>query len=362
MGWIAPGPRRGQGRRIRMISRLSWALVGIVLLAALSGGHWLYREYQREMLTATTSSSTHDYIDYIVEPGSSLNRVAHDLNALGLVRTPFFFILAAWKNGWQDSIQAGEYRFLPGVSPLRILEQMAKGKVLLHKLTIQEGWNFRQLMYAVYGHPMLMPTLAGLPGADIMQALGAEGAHPEGQFYPDTYLFPRGTHDVTVLRLAYREMQEILAAEWQERRPGLPLENPYEALILASIVETEALLAVEQPRIAGVFIRRLHKGMRLQADPTVIYAMGEGFNRRLRRRHMDVESPYNTYRNADLPPTPIALPSRSALRAVLHPEDGTALYFLARGDGGHYFSDTLEEHNRYRAELKWRRQKERDRP
>lgn len=339
-----------------MISRLFLSLVGIVLLGALISGHWLYREYQQEMLAATTFSSSHNYIDYIVEPGSSLTRVAHDLNTLGLVRTPFFFIFAAWKNGWHNSIQAGEYRFLPGVSPLRMLEQMAKGKVLLHKLTIQEGWNFHQLMYAVNGHPTLVPTLAGLSDADIMQALGVVGMHPEGRFYPDTYLFPRGTHDVTILRLAYQEMQKILIEEWQERMPNLPLENPDEALILASIVETEALLDTEQPRIAGVFIRRLQKGMRLQADPTVIYALGEGFNRRLRRRHLDVESPYNTYRNAGLPPTPIAMPSRGALHAALHPEDGTALYFLASGDGSHYFSDTLEEHNRYRSALKLRKQ------
>ena len=340
-----------------MRAPLLWVLAGILLLSALVCGSWLYREYRGEMLTPVASGRA---FDYIVEPGNSLVHVAHDLNALGLIRTPAFFIAAAWSNNWQYSIQAGEYRFLPGATPLVMLEQMVRGKVVLHKLTIQEGWDFRRMMHAVYAHPMLVPTLAGLPDTSVMQALGAGGIHPEGRFYPDTYLFPRGTYDVTILKLAYQAMQEVLAEEWQARASGLPLATPDEALVLASIVEAEALLARERKRIAGVFIRRLRKGMRLQADPTVIYAMGEGFDRRLRRRHLSVESPYNTYRNAGLPPTPIAMPSRGALHATLHPEDGTALYFVASGDGSHYFSDTLKEHNRHRAELKLQEQRRRE--
>ena len=327
-------------------------LLLLIVLGAGGAGGWLYHEYQQDIHTPISQTRT---LHYTVTPGTRLREIAYEMHAMGLLRTPAFFLAAAWVHDWQASVQAGEYRFLPGTSPLGMLEQMVQGEVLLHRVILQESWTFRQVIQALYVHPMLVPGLVGFTDAQIMQALGEEELHPEGQFYPDTYLFPRGSQDLAILRLAYQAMQEVLAAEWAARDPEVQLSTPVEALIMASIIEMEAQRPEERAIISGVFNRRLLKGMRLQADPTVIYAMGEGFNRRLRRSHLRVDSPYNTYLHEGLPPTPIALPSRAALHAALHPQSGTALYFVARGDGSHYFSATLDEHNRYRAELKWQR-------
>jgi UPF0755 protein len=202
------------------------------------------------------------------------------------------------------------------------------------------------MMAAVTRHQALRNTLAGQSAEQVMTQLGHPGQHPEGRFYPDTYHFPRGEKDVDFLKRAYRRMERFLAREWEQRADNLPLDSPYEALILASIVERETALPEERPKIAGVFIRRLQKNMLLQTDPTVIYGMGEHYDGNIRRRDLEADTPYNTYLHPGLTPTPIAMPSGAAIRAVLHPEDGRELYFVATGDGGHHFSATLKEHNR----------------
>jgi UPF0755 protein len=218
--------------------------------------------------------------------------------------------------------------------------------VIQYALTVIEGWTFRQMLEAVRAHEAIRRTLDGLDDAGIMARLGRPGEHPEGRFYPDTYHFPRGTTDAEFLTRAHRKMQAAVEEAWGRRAAGLPYASPYEALVLASIVEKESGVAAERDQIAGVFVRRLRKGMKLQADPTVIYGLGTEFDGNLRRRDLEADNPYNTYTRTGLPPTPISLPGGGALRAAVAPAEGTALYFVAKGDGTHHFSATLDEHQR----------------
>ena len=219
------------------------------------------------------------------------------------------------------------------------------GKSISHSLTLLEGWNIRQVRAAVAGHDALVHTLSDVDDAELMRRLDRADAHPEGRFFPDTYQFPRGMTDLEFLRRALQKMDEELAAAWAGRADDIPLKNAYEALILASIVEKETGQADERPAIAGVFSRRLTKGMKLQTDPTVIYGMGERFDGNIRKKDLREDTPYNTYVHHGLPPTPICMPGREALRAAVNPAPGRALYFVARGDGSHAFSATLKEHN-----------------
>jgi UPF0755 protein len=220
-----------------------------------------------------------------------------------------------------------------------------EGKVIQYSITLVDGWTFAQALEVVQSNPYLVHRLEGLDADTIMARLGYAGQHPEGRFMPDTYFFPRGLTDIAFLQRAYQAMQSYLDTAWRSRDVGIPVHTPYEALILASIVEKETGLASERRAIAGVFSRRLIKHMRLQSDPTVIYGMGDSYKGNIRRRDLHSDNAYNTYQHAGLPPTPIALPSRDAIDAVLHPEEGDALYFVSRGDGSHKFSATLEEHN-----------------
>ncbi len=287
-------------------------------------------------------------LDFEVERGTSLQKLADDLDALGLLdRPPVYFSALARMEGVAARIQAGEYRIAPGSTPWGLLELLASGRVIQHSLTVIEGWTVGELLDAVRAHPKLQITIAeNLPFDDLMVKLGAPGVHPEGQFLPDTYHFPKGTTDVDFLRRARNALQTVLANEWRERDEGLPLESPTEALILASIIEKETGVASERSEIAGVFVRRLRRGMLLQTDPTVIYGLGPSFDGNIRRADLSRDTPYNTYKRKGLPPTPIALPGRDAIHAALHPADGNTLYFVAKGDGSHHFSATLEEHNR----------------
>jgi UPF0755 protein len=243
-------------------------------------------------------------------------------------------------------LQAGQYRLDPGMTPQALLETLARGAVVQRTLTLVEGQTFRELLTLVHASDKLRHTLQDLDTDELMAALGHADEHPEGRFLPDTYHFPIGTTDRDFLQRAYRAMAELLAKEWVDREADLPLKSAYEALILASIVEKETGLAAERPLIAGVFISRLEQGMRLQTDPTVIYGMGEDFDGNIRSKDLRADTPYNTYTRYGLPPTPIAMPGADAIRAVLHPEKKGYLYFVARGNGAHYFSRTLEEHNR----------------
>jgi UPF0755 protein len=232
------------------------------------------------------------------------------------------------------------------MTPLTLLDKLVAGEVVLHQLTIVEGSRFADMLAALRAHPAIVAS--ALDGDAIMAALGAPGVHPEGQFFPDTYRFARGTAELEVLRRAHEALVARLAAAWGNRDPAITLRSEYDALVLASIIEKETALAAERPLIAGVFHRRLERNMRLQTDPTVIYGLGTAFDGNLRRRDLETDGPYNTYTRAGLPPTPIALPGQGSLEAAVSPDSGDAIYFVATGrdDRSHYFSATLEEHER----------------
>lgn len=296
--------------------------------------------------TTTPLRFENNLLHYEVKPGMSLREVAQDLAQRGVIKHWIYLVgLAQWQ-GRAHQIKAGEYAFASGITPLQLLDQMVAGQVLEHTLTVIEGWTFRQLMDLIQGAKTLDHTLTGLTDEQIMARLGYPDQHPEGRFLPDTYRFPKNMTDLAFLQRAYQAMTNVLEKEWQTRSPGLPLNTPYEALILASIIEKETAVPSERGIIAGVFIRRLQKGMRLQTDPTVIYGMGNAYNGDIKRRDLVADTPYNTYLRTGLPPTPIALPGADAIHAALHPEPGTSLFFVARGDGSHEFSDTIEAHNK----------------
>jgi UPF0755 protein len=279
-----------------------------------------------------------------VEGGASLRRVATQLGERGVLRHPW--LLTAYARGTRvaTKVRAGEYQIPAGTTPISLLSKLIAGQVFLHQLTIVEGWRFIDLLQALRADPAIVGS--SLDGAHIMEALGAPGVHPEGQFFPDTYSFPKGTPEMDVLRQAHQALVTHLEAAWQSRSPDTALKSPYEALVLASIVEKETALSNERRLIAGVFTQRLRRNMRLQTDPTVIYGIGDTFDGNLRRSDLERDTPYNTYTRGGLPPTPIALPGAAALEAAVKPEIGEAIYFVAtgRGDGSHHFSATLEEH------------------
>jgi UPF0755 protein len=275
-------------------------------------------------------------------PGGVLNRLQAD----GLIDNAFW-IRQYWRlNLHSQPLHSGEYLLRPGQSVSDMLAMWRRGEVLQYNLTLVEGWNFRQVRAALARESRLGQTLAGVTDAELMSKIGLPGQHPEGRFFPDTYSFVRGTTDLDLLKQANNRLEKVLAEEWQKRSPDLPYKEPYDALIMASMIERETGVAHERGEIAGVFVRRLRIGMRLQTDPTVIYGMGERYNGRITRADLREPTPYNTYTIDGMPPTPIALAGREAINAALNPVAGKSLYFVARGDGSHVFSNTLEQHNR----------------
>ena len=289
-----------------------------------------------------------------VKPGMGIGAIARELRRQpGLVRSTAYLEAYARFSGLAPRLKAGEYALVPGTTPRSLLDQIVAGRVNQHPLTVVEGWTFRQLRQALVAHPKLAHTLQDLDDAAIMTRLGRPGVHPEGRFLPDTYHFPAGASDVAFLQRALTAMDQRLAAIWAQRSAGLPLRDPDQALILASIIEKETGQAAERAQIAGVFIRRLQRDMPLQTDPTVIYGLGAAFDGDLRRQDLVTDTPYNTYTRKGLPPTPIALPGPESLTAAVQPAPGDALYFVANGAGGHVFSATLEEHNRAVKHHQW---------
>ena len=278
--------------------------------------------------------------------GQPLIATARDLAGRGVLEHPRWLLLYARATGADARIKAGEYEVPAGTTPRSLLALLESGKVVQHAVTVVEGWTFRDLRRALEAEPLLDNTLAGRSDAEVMAALGEPDVAPEGLFFPDTYLFGKGATDLGILRQARERMRRELDAAWAGRAEDLPFGTPYEALILASIVEKETALAPERPRIAGVFVERLRIGMRLQTDPTVIYGLGAGYDGNLRRADLERDGPYNTYTRAGLPPTPIALPGADALRAAVRPDERGELYFVATGlpDGSHEFSRTLAQH------------------
>lgn len=319
--------------------------LGVAIIAASFGLGWLLMDFQHFLQTPLRQLDEPE--GYVVAPGSGLIAVSRDLQARGHLEHPLYLVWYARWRGDADSIVAGEYLLQPGMRPGELLDQLTRGDVMRYTLTVPEGWTFRQLLSAVHRHEKIVNTLSpDLDEEGIMAALGHPGVHPEGRFFPDTYQFIAGTTDVVLLRRAYEAMETLLQRVWAERAPDLPLATPDEALILASIIEKETGAAEERGRIAGVFIRRLRLNMRLQTDPTVIYGLGEEYGGRLRIRDLRRDTPYNTYTRRGLPPTPIALPGAESLRAAVNPADGDEIFFVSRGDGTHYFSSTLELHER----------------
>ncbi len=328
-------------------------LAGVLLILGAVAAGWGWKEYTAFVDTPLAVSA--EGTDFNVAQGATFSSVAKQLQAQGMIQDAKLFRIMVRLHSKGSSLKAGEYFITAGTTPRQLLQQLAEGRVRQYSLTLLEGWSFRQMMQAVNENPYLDHSLIGLRDSEIMTRIGQTGVHPEGRFFPDTYLFPRGLSDVEFLRHAFRAMDDRLAYEWSQRDPDLPLKSDYEALILASLVEKETGQAADRPMIAGVFTRRLKLGMKLQTDPAVIYGLGESFDGNLRRRDLEGESPYNTYRITGLPPTPIAMPGGESLHAALHPAAGKELYFVARGDGSSQFSATYEEHERAVKEFQLKR-------
>jgi len=259
--------------------------------------------------------------------------------------SPLLWRALAMRLGVANKLHAGEYALAPGMTPTVLLENMAAGKVLHRRVTLVDGWTFAQVRQALQRAPKLAHDIGNLSDQQVMAKLGDASQSPEGEFMPDTYDYVLGMSDLDILQRAHKAMQSFLADEWAMRDTSIWIQQPYQALILASLVEKETAVPAERPQIAGVFERRLKLGMKLDTDPSVIFGMGATYAGNIRKSDLETDTPYNTYMRAGLPPTPIALPSRAAIHAVLHPAAGDALYFVAKGDGTHAFSATLAEQN-----------------
>ena len=285
-------------------------------------------------------------VRFKVTPGSSFGRVAAELAAQGVIANPRAWVVYARVYRLASAVKAGEYEIPPGITPRALLAKMVSGQVLLHSFTIVDGWRVEDMLGALRRNPDVALTLAGkVP--DLMAKLGLPGTDPEGQFLPETYRFVAGTTDIELLRQAHAALAKELEADWANRDPDLPLKDAYELLIMASIVQKESGLPQELGKIAGLYLHRLSIGMRLQADPTVIYGLGDRYEGDIHTVDLRTDGPYNTYTRAGLPPTPIALAGAAVIRATAHPEKTDAVYFVAspKDDGSHVFSSTLEQHN-----------------
>jgi UPF0755 protein len=320
-----------------MLGRLIFAAVALACLATIAAVVWLDRARHQVVVDNTT--------EIIVPRGVTMRSFAQQMVDQQILDEPWSLRLWARYQGLAGALKAGEYRLPAGTTLQALLEQVTSGDVIAYPVTVIEGWTFARMRQALAAENKLQQVTPDMDDQQVMQALGDAERHPEGQFFPDTYHYTAEMSDLDILRQAYDKMQRFLAQQWQQRSQGLPLADPQQALTLASIIEKETGIADERALIAGVFINRLRKNMRLQTDPTVIYGMGEAFDGNIRRRDLLTDTPYNTYTRHGLPPTPIALPGGDSIYAALHPADTDALYFVARGDGSHQFSRTLAEHN-----------------
>jgi UPF0755 protein len=319
-------------------------LILVLLIITTATVLWCLNEDMQKQLNSPLNLTEDSYLK--IRSGQSLKSLANTLVEKSWIPHPYYFIYMGRKQGKASLLKTGEYDIQSGTTPLQLLDVLVAGKVRLYSLTIPEGWSFRQIIQAVTDNPNLKKTLSSNDPMTVMAELGYPGHFAEGRIFPDTYLFPAGTSDKDYLRRAIQMQENILHKEWENRDSNLPYSSSYEALIMASIIEKETGIVEERGKIAGVFVRRLRLKMKLQTDPTVIYAMADTFDGDIRRKDLSIDSPYNTYKYRGLPPTPIASPGREAIYAAMHPEAGTSLYFVAKGDGSHYFSDNLKQHNR----------------
>lgn len=328
---------------LKYITRLLLKFVILCLVVGATAFAWLWHEYGQFL--ETPLNLPEEGIVFEIPRGTSIAAVAKMLESRQLISNAEWLRLHARLQHNGNSVKAGEYQLLPGLTPESLFALFVSGKSLSYSITLIEGWSFRQMMAAIEAHPVLQHSLSDLSPETIMQKLGHADEHPEGRFFPDTYSFPRDTSDFDLLARAYSRMSTVLQQAWSKREDNIPLKSPYEALILASIVEKETGAAHERAEIAGVFSRRLHKGMMLQTDPTVIYGMGDKYKGNIRRKDLRRDTPYNTYVHGGLPPTPICMPGADAIAAAVNPKPGKSLYFVAKGDGSHQFSANLKQHN-----------------
>lgn len=329
----------------RRARRLLGRLVLLLMLAGIAAGVYGWHDYRRFSTTALRVPA--DPVVFEVERGDSLRHIVAKLRGTGIdAGHDLYWRALAVEMNAMNRLQVGEYAVTAAMTPRDLLQKLQTGDVVQHRFTIVEGWSFRELRAAIAKQDALDHTIADLDDAAVMQKLDAAGVHPEGRFLPETYLYTRHTTDVELLRRARVALDAALDDAWKRRPADTQLKSADELLVLASIVEKETGLASERPQIAGVFLRRLALGMKLQTDPTVIYGLGAEYAGNITRAHLETDTPWNTYTRAGLPPTPIAMPGKAALDAVVSPADGTSLYFVARGDGSHEFSPTLDAHNR----------------
>jgi UPF0755 protein len=309
----------------------------IVSVAAASGFAW----WTKQVLPVPGEP-----IEFSINPGSGVAASAQQMAAAGVPVNPTLFVLLARLTGDAGRIKAGSYELKPNTSPRRLLTQLVRGEFAQEAVTIIEGWSFKQMRQAISSHTRLKHDTVKLTDAELMAKISTEYKDPEGLFFPDTYLFAKGSSEIEIYRRAHQAMLAHLNEAWEKRNKELPYKTPYEALIMASIVEKETGQKSERTMIAGVFVNRLRTGMLLQTDPTVIYGMGDAFVGKIAKKDLLTDTPYNTYTRGGLPPTPISLPGLQSLQAALAPADTPALYFVSRGDGTSQFSSNLPDHNR----------------
>jgi UPF0755 protein len=285
-------------------------------------------------------------IEFSIKSGSGVRSSMEQIAAAGVPVNPVLLGLLARLRGKSTRLKAGNYELKPGTTPLALIDQLVRGEFAQEGLAIIEGWTFRQMRKAIAEHPALKHDTAHLSDKELLAKVTPDYTHPEGLFFPDTYRFAKGSSDLQVYKQSHALMQKRIEEEWARRDPSVPYKNPYEALIMASIVEKETGQKLERDMIAGVFVNRLKRGMLLQTDPTVIYGIGDKFDGNIRKRDLETDTPYNTYKRTGLPPTPIALPGSEAIAAALKPAKTDALYFVSRGNGTSHFSSNLPDHNR----------------
>jgi UPF0755 protein len=330
----------------------------VLLALIVACGGWAWRDYQSALHAPAVVG---DPVVIEIDKGDSFNQITDKLLTQNVSFKPFWFKVIAVQEKAFKKLKTGEYELAPGLTLSEILALFIQGKTRQYAITFPEGWSFKEILQEVEKNPNLEHTLNNVDFEALMSRLGTDIKHsaiapgialppasmqsPEGLFFPDTYFFEKHTSDVALLKRVYDKMQLVLQQEWRHKAESLPFKTPYEALILASIVEKETGVVAERPLIAGVFIRRLQTGMLLQTDPTVIYGMGENYQGNIGYKDLKTATPYNTYVIRGLPPTPIAMPGRDAIYAALHPDNSNTLYFVARGDGTHEFSATLKDHN-----------------